>query len=494
MALHHTIVKTLITGAACAAAVSTPAWAQSTGNLEQTVERAVLSNPEIRASFQDFQSALEGKNVGFGALLPEVNLQGWTGKEWRGSDGDFESTDWSRNGYSLQLRQLLFDGFSTLNNVKQLGFEKLSGYYELLATVDKLAQEAAGAYIDVQRYREMERLAHDNYQLHRGTLVRIRERQESGVGRGVDLEQANGRLALAQTNLMTEANNLNDVQQRYRRIVGEMPPETLVDAPDVSGYMPENPADFLPSLRSSPAVLSKQALVQAAEAGVSSAKGRFAPTLELRAATGKDKDQPGTPYRDAQSSNVQLMLSYNLFRGGADSARVRQTAAQSYAARDIRDYTCRNLQQDLSVAWNNIIKLREQLPFLREHEMATSKVRQAYMQQFQIGERSLLDLLDTENELFDSRRALVNGVYDLKKAEYQWLALSHRILPAVAVSQPYSEPPEEASKLDFPEESLVACMTPAPDTRNLAPVEMEYRGGTLPPTIKTLNTGPASGW
>lgn len=467
--------------------VSTVAFAQS-HSLSEAIERTVISNPEVRAGFQDFQSTLEGQNVARGGLLPEVTAQGWVGREWRGSTSESASDRWGRSGYSLQLRQLLFDGFSTVNNIKQLGYEKLAGYYQLLSTVDGLAAEAADAYFDVQRFREMERLARDNYGVHEHTLGQLRERQESGVGRGVDLEQANGRLALAQTNLMTESNNLNDVSQRYRRIVGEFPAPTLVDAGDVSAYLPKNPENFLPSLRTSPTILAKQALVQAAEAGVSSAKGRHMPTLEFRAATGKDRDQPGTPYRDAQSSNVQLMLSYNLFRGGADQARVRQTAAQSYAARDVRDYTCRNVQQDLSVAWNNIIKLRQQMPYLREHEMATSKVRVAYMQQFQIGERSLLDLLDTENELFDSRRALTNAVFDLKKAEYRWLALSHQVLPAVALSQPYNDAPKEAQGLDFPEESLTACLTPAPDTSNLQPVAMEYRDGMLPPVIKTLDT------
>lgn len=472
---------------ASAASASSVALAQSS-SLSEIVERTVISNPEIHARFQDFQSTLEGQNVTRGGLLPEITAQGWVGREWRGSSSENDADNWGRNGYSLQLRQLLFDGFTTINNVKQLGFEKLSGYYELLATVDGLAAQASDAYLDVQRYREMERLARDNYGVHQQTLLRLRERSESGVGRGVDLEQANGRLALAQSNLMTESNNLNDVNQRYRRIVGEYPATTLLESPDVSGYLPKNPTDFTQSLRGNPTILSKQALVQAAQKGVSSAKGHHAPTLELRAATGKDRAQPGTPYRDAQSSNVQLVLSYNLFRGGADQARVRQTTAQAYAARDVRDYTCRNVQQDLSVAWNNIIKLREQLPFLREHEMATSKVRTAYMQQFQIGERSLLDLLDTENELFDSRRALVNAAFDLRKAEYRWLALSHQVLPAVSLSQPYNDAPKEAGDLDFPQESLAACLTPAPDTRNLAPVEMVYHDGMAPPTIKTLDT------
>lgn len=452
-------------------------------SLEEAVERTVLTHPEIHARFQDFQSTLEGQNVVRGGLLPEVNAQGWTGREWRGSTAHERSANWSRHGYSLELRQLLFDGFSTLNDVRQLGFEKLSGYFELLSTVDSLAYQAVEAYLDVQRYREMDELAKDNYRLHEHTLQQIRERQESGVGRGVDLEQALGRLALAQSNLMTEAGNLNDVSQRYRRIVGEAPAQNLLDVPDIAVHLPDNPSDFSASMRLNPGVLSKQALVQAAEHGVSSAKGRHLPTLEFRAATGKDKGQPGLPYRDAQSSSAQLVLSYNLFRGGSDQARVRQTMAQGYAARDVRDYTCRNLQQELGVAWNNIVRLREQIPYLEEHERATSRVRIAYMQQFQIGERSLLDVLDTENELFDSRRALAHARYDLKQAEYRWLSLSHRILSALSLAQPFSESPDELSELDFPQEALEACLAPVPDTRNLKPVDVQYREGLLPPVV-----------
>lgn len=474
-----------IIGTVAAIVAVTPGLAGAQAvSLEETIERAVLTNPEIRARFQDFQSTLEGQNVARGGLLPEITAQGWTGREWRsGGSSSERSGSWNRNGYSLQLRQLLFDGFSTVNDVKQLGFEKLSGYFELLATVDSLAAQAADAYLDVQRYREMEQLAQDNYRIHQHTLGQLRERQESGVGRGVDLEQAHGRLALAQTNLMTESGNLNDVSQRFRRVVGELPPPTLIASPEVSGQIVPAQDDVIQAMRSNPSILSKQALVQAAQAGVSSAKGRHMPTLEFRAATGKDKGEPGLPYRDATSSNVQLVLSYNLFRGGADQARVRQTTAQSYAARDVRDYTCRNLQQDLSVAWNNIARLREQLPYLQEHERATAKVRVAYMQQFQIGERSLLDVLDTENELFDSRRALTNALYDLKQAEYRWLALAHRLLPAVSLSQPYSESPAEIKELDFPQEALEACMAPLPDTSNLKPIAMKYREDMLPPVI-----------
>jgi len=474
------------------AGIASAQGAQPAAGLAQTVEQTILTNPEIRARFHEFQSSLEGQNVARGALLPQVSAQGWSGREWRSNVEDSPSYHWNRPGYSLELRQLLFDGFSTLNNVKQLGFEKLAGYYELIAATDQLAGQAVDAYLDVQRYRDMESLARDNVVVHEATLAQLRERQESGVGRGVDLEQAYGRLSLAQTNLMTESNNLNDVVQRFRRIAGTSPADVLPEVPDAGRLLPgAETKDFAPSLRRNPSLLAKQSLVQAAEAGKDAALGRHMPTLELRASTGRDREQPVAAYRDVQSTRVQLMLSYNLYRGGADQARVRQTIAQRYAATDIRDYTCRSIQQELSLAWGNIARLRAQMPFLQEHEAATARVRVAYRQQFQIGQRSLLDLLNTENELFDARRALVNAGYDLKKAEYRWLALSHAILPALELTQPHENNIDESRLLAFPDENLQVCLTPLPDTRNLAPVVMEYRGGDLPPLVKDGRPVPA---
>jgi len=309
--------------------------------------------------------------------------------------------------------------------------------------------------------------------LHEETLKQIGERTESGVGRRVDLEQAGGRLSLAQTNLMTETANLLDVQQRFQRVTGAFPPDAMQPPPDVGDKLPVKPGSFNESLRRNPSFLSKQAGLQAAEAGVASSKGAYSPKFEFVASTGRDQNDPTPQNRDIQSTSVQVVANYNLYRGGADAARIRQTTAQSYAARDIRDYTCRNVQQDLAVAWNNIQSLSQKLPFLRDHELATTKVRDAYRQQFQIGQRSLLDLLDTENELFESRRALTNGLYDLKLAQYRWLALSHALLPALSLQPARNEMPEENGQMVVADEVIKQCNSTVPDEARLAPVRMQ---------------------
>lgn len=472
--------------AASSAAVSAPTSSVPLG-IQQVVERAITSHPEINARYHDFVSSLEDQNIARAGWRPQVTAQGWVGREWRGNLPQGQSSyDWNRPGWSLELRQLIFDGGATSNRIRQFGFEKLAKYYDLQATSNDLANQAVAAYLDVQRYRAMQGLAKENFAMHETTFGQLRERQESGVGRGVDMEQASGRLSLAQTNLMTESNNLNDVTQRFRRVVGDYPPVQMPEVPDVVGGLPVigQTQNFEDAIRVSPAILSKQALVQAAQAGTKAAQAAHAPTLDVRASTGRDREQPGAASRDIQSSRVQLMLTYPLYRGGADSARIRQTAAQGYAAQDVRDYTCRNVQQELAIAWNNIVRLRQQLPFLRDHELSTSKVRVAYLQQFKIGQRSLLDLLDTENELFDARRAMINAEYDLKKAEYYWLSLSNQVLQTLGLTQPHNgSQPDEHQALVLPDDSLRACMDTLPDTSNLMPVAVKSAapaGGVMP--------------
>jgi len=465
--------------------------AQPVTSLNRIVEQTLLTNPEIQTRYQDFRASLEGQSVARGGFLPQVNAQGSYGREYRSNVPDAGSYSWTRPGYSLELRQLLFDGFRTSNDVKQLGFTKLARYYDLMAVTDETAYAAIQSYADLQRNRELEELAKHNFDLHRDTMAQIRERAMSGVGRYVDLEQASGRLALAQTNLFTESANVLDVTQRYRRITGASPTADMLPIPDMSNRLPDHPKDFSDSIRRNPSFLSTQASVQAANAGIKVAQSNYSPKLEVVATTGRDQSEADPAYRNVQSSSVQLVASMNLYRGGADAARVRQTSAQAYAARDLRNYTCRNIQQDLAVAWTNITRLREQMPFLVRHEQSTNKVRDAYRQQFNIGQRSLLDLLDTENELFESRRALVNGRYDLRLAEYRWLTLSHRLLSALELIPARDDVPDEERLLESDANIIEMCATDAPDQASLQPVKVEYNEGVLPPTLTPLY--PTSG-
>src|SRR5690606_41657544 len=95
----------------------------------------------------------------------------------------------------------------------------------------------------------------------------------------------------------------------------------------------------------------------------------------------------------------------------------------------------------------------------------------------QIGQRSLLDLLDTDNALLEARRALINAEYDMKLAQYRWLSLSHKLLPALGLRPANDELPEEAADLALTDEVIAQCNSTVPDATRLAPVQVSYRDG-----------------
>lgn len=226
-----------------------PAHAAKPGSLPDAMEKAILRNPEVLARLHDYQAADAERDIARGGYFPRVDLQGYTGRERRDTPTTVP-TSYNRPGYQLQLRQLVFDGFATRNDVKRLGFARATRYFELLSTTDDTAYEAARAYLDVLRYRELSGLAQENWAIHKETVDQIERRVKAGVGRRVDLEQAFGRLALAQSNWLTEGSNLHDVSQRYQRVVGEAPADVLENPPRCSAT--SCPASRISCVRPSP--------------------------------------------------------------------------------------------------------------------------------------------------------------------------------------------------------------------------------------------------
>lgn len=207
---------------ASAVAQSLPQGLMSPGSsdLQRVVQQAISTNPEVQAAWRELRASGQDRRAAWGNYLPSVDVNAGVGQEDREHDGRGSyDTDYAE----VALTQMIYDGFATSSEVERLDRAELVRYYELLGASEEVSLEAVRAYLDVQRYRELVRLAQDNYAKHLEVFNQIEERTLSGAGRGVDLEQISGRLALAESNLMTEASNLHDVTARYQRIVGDLP-------------------------------------------------------------------------------------------------------------------------------------------------------------------------------------------------------------------------------------------------------------------------------
>ncbi|MBV2234853.1 MAG: TolC family outer membrane protein [Sterolibacterium sp.] len=389
-----------------------PAQAQE-ASLPQAVQQVVKKNPEVVARWHAFRAATEEIDAASGGYRPRVDLSGDLSRDRLKSlaTGNV-TTDYTQRDLSLSLEQMLFDGGRTSNQVGKFNHMQRLRYAELLETSENQALETMRTYVDVLRYRTLHHLAAENYTHHRAVFEQIQQRTQSGVGRKVDQQQAQGRLALAESNLLTEASNLHDVNARYQRIVGTLPPAQMADVPELNNGIPESSNEALrKSYAQNPALIAAQENIMASQLDAKTHDSRFMPRLSLLAQQDVGKNLGGpTGRRDATS--IGLRLNYNLYNGGTDQAAQRQAIEQSYAAKETRDKVCRDVRQTLYISYNDVQRLKQQLNYLEQHMRSQEKALEAYYSQFDIGQRTLLDLLDAENEVFQAKRAFQNARFD----------------------------------------------------------------------------------
>lgn len=400
--------------------------------LRETVTQGVLVNPRINAAWYNFEASRHAQRGAKGAYLPSVDLRAEYGAEERETPLA-DLGDYTRDVTRFSITQMLFDGFATRDEVARLGHAKLSSYYEFKRASEAVAREVAAAYLDTVKFQHLVEDARENLEVHREIYERIAERTGGGVSQGVDLEQATARVALAESNLMTEIANLHDVMTRFQRLVGSLPADDLP--------VPAVPAGQIPELREmaldlayqrSPVIDAAIENLRSAQAALDGTRAPLMPRFDLRYRNEVEHDTDGIDGRYDEEA-IEIVMSYNLYRGGADVARRREFHSLYNAAIEQRKQACLNVRQEVMIDFNNIETLQRQVVVLERNRIAQNKTRRAYADQFDIGQRSLLDLLDSQNEFFDTERAYISAVTDLVKAQASTLANMGLLLAALEV-------------------------------------------------------------
>lgn len=434
------------------------AAADSVGTFKDMVEKTVTTNPEVQSRYHRLLESGFEQNVARGGFLPKVDLvAGYRNQEkLANTTKGFETPKFNSE---LVLRQMIFDGFAVSKEVNRLGHSNRVRYYELQSAMQGTALEFTRAYLDTLRYTELSQYAKDNYVVHKQLFDRIQERVTAGVARKVDLEQASGRLALAEANLLTETTNLHDVRTRMQRLMGEVPPETL-EAPAFfnAGVEPTKLDALKVAYRQNPDVLAAIEDIQASKDEIKTREAKYMPRLDLQARKNLGVSNNGR-YNSSAADLLELTMNWNLFNGFSDQNLVKQTGEKLNNSHDLRDKACVDTRQIVAIAYNDINQLKEQEKYRTEHKSSIENAREAYRKQFDIGQRTLLDLLDTENEYFQAKRSLVNTQYDLQTAYARTYAGQGELLNKIGANR--GGLPEYAREGYMDEYN--ACLVAAPE-------------------------------
>lgn len=419
--------------------------------LNEIASKTVLTNPEVSAKWHEFKASGFERDTTWGRNLPTLDVLYGTAYQHRESPLYVPLGERKYNFQNSQvtLRQNLFEGFATVNDTKRLEHATMVRFYEMLDASESAALDAATAYIDVWRHRQLVDFAEESYVTHRLAYTKVKERAESGVGRQVDLETATGRLALAEANLLTETANLHDVSARYQRIVGELPPTDMEAPPSVLAKgLPKDRAESINmGFQKSPILKAAFENILSAKRNVEVQKAGFYPRVDAYLQGEHDKNDSGYTGITKQTT-AGLTVTWNLFNGNQDRSKKLKAAEEVFAAKDLREKTCREVRQNLSMSFNDHLRLTEQLEYQDQHQLSTDKVREAFRNQYDIGQRTLLDLLDIENEYYTARRDYLNSEMDLMIADAKYQAASGNLLNTLNLKNLDMTPPKPDTTAD----------------------------------------------
>lgn len=409
--------------------------------LQEAIQYTVNENPEVQSASSERLAVEQEISQAKAGFFPTVDIA--VGAGWERSfnsstkaDGA-ESKSLGRDEASIQVRQMIYDGFATASEVNRQTARTNSRAYTVFGQAEITSLNAVEAYINVLRREELLALATDNLTIHQSTNEQIESRSNRGVGRKADVEQSKGRLALAQKNTLSEQGNLKDAQTAYLRVVGKLPNE-LEPIPSPTDSLPASFDQAIDSaLTNHPILKSANADIKSAIAQHATAKTAFMPRVDLELSASHNKDIDGIEEVN-EDAMAMVRLRYNLYNGGKDIARRKETAQLINQAKNIRDNTYRQAVESMRLSWIAHQTVKGQMAFFESHMNSSIKSNEAYQKQFNIGRRSLLDLLDSANEMFVAKTAYTNAKYDELYSQFRILASNGSLNKNLGVTLPES--------------------------------------------------------
>ncbi|AXI45595.1 agglutination protein [Sulfitobacter sp. SK012] len=407
-------------------------------SLKDVILYVLETNPDIKTAESNKQAIEFELDQARSLRAPRFELEAFAGSSL--NDGsttpDLSSADSWVNGYEISGRvsQLLFDGFETRSEIDRQAYRIDAAAYRVLERSEVLSLEAVRLYSDVLRIRSLTAFAKKNRDYHSTALDRVRRAYDQGVVSIGDLQQAEERFLLAEDTILAFDLDKDDIESLFLAVVG-VEPKGLGTVPNIAGSVPSNLEAALQIGRTqNPSILFLQSDIGAAEAQSRRVDANAAPKLFLEA-DGRFGNDVGGYEGNVADAKVGLVLRYEFQGTSKRSARQEQIRRVGESRSRLLSQT-RLVEREVRQSWSTLQSAQRRTKTIQAQADIALKLRQTYEAEFDVGQRSLLDVLNTQNALFQAQANLVNARSLENYVRYRILASIGILLPTLDVPVP----------------------------------------------------------
>jgi len=444
-------------------------------SINDALKQAVQTNPGVGEASANRRATESELRQTQSTLLPQVRLEARYGPE-KFDQGAPVTTGTAlpvpiagvgawRNGSqsSVVVRQILFDGFASINDIWRQSARVNAAAFRVRERTELIALDAAEAYVDVVRYLRLVGLGEQNVVNHEKIFSNVNSRFSGGRAGEGDLEQARERVENARATLAEFRKSLDDARAKYRRVVGLEP--FNLRFPGALGGMPGTRDEALAvAVRFNPTILAAGADRDAAKHAFRVTDGAFVPTLSLEGrATHSDNTYPylGTTHDDYSG---KVVMSWDIFRGGQDVWRRSEMAERHTEATMRHARLQRDALESIDKAWAARTITVTRVAALTRQLAADKKAIAAFDKEYELGQRSLIDLLNAQNQYFNAAVSLTSSRGVIVFADYQLLAAMGTLLEYLKAPPPVDAAPLDTLPYNFVPYKLPTLRVTLPDT------------------------------
>lgn len=398
--------------------------------LKDAVGEVLSTNPIILERLKNYNATKEDITIAKAGYYPSIDISLGAGYEHTNKLGRAtaanEGFDYNVYESSLIYTQNLFKGFQTTYQVKEHENRTLAAAYNYVENVNSTAFEMVTQYIEVMKQKELLDNAQENIDINKEVLQKVQKLYDSGLTTLSEVNKIQSSLALAQSNYIVQENTLLDFTYKMHKVFGRyIDPETM-SKPKSNFKFPdtiENATQF--AMLNNPSILVQKYNIRLAQATYQKNKSPFYPSLDIEVSERMSKNTGGT---EAENNSFKAMayLTYNIFNGFADTATLQQNVSQVHQEVQIKNELIRKTITDLKLSWVAYKQQSKQLDPLQEYKNYAEKTLSLYIKEYDLGRRSLLDLLSAQNDFIGAKAQIIN-------TEYSVLYDKYRILDAMGV-------------------------------------------------------------
>ena len=378
---------------------------------EDALAKAYSANPTLQQSRASLRATDEGVPYALSGFRPSISATGTISEyEKETSTNPGVTTNLSPRTMSLTVTQPIFSGLGTLSSLRKAVNTVKATRARLLSTEQGVLLKTATAYLDVVRNKSVMDLNANNEQVLGRQLEATRDRFKVGEITRTDVHIAEARLARAKAERIAAKGQLETSKASYANVVGEVGGD--FNAPKLNLNLPKSLEDALNEGRKgNPIVVAAEYDEVAARESANVAKAGLMPSLNLSGTAKRSFDTVADNYESDELTGM-LTLSVPLYQGGAAYSSLRRSRHQAAATRLAFDQALRDVTEEIHRAWENNLTALARIGAFETQVKASETALEGVEKEASVGSRTVLDVLDAEQELLDARVNLVRSQRD----------------------------------------------------------------------------------